>query len=372
MHLRLYFIVIGLVVVNSAKSEPLCNGQESAQNYWAPKVGLLSNRVDQILIGLDDGERLTREEQAILRRWMVAVYSTAEEVNETLGLSPGEVTEKLIDPMRSELFTKGSWSYKKDTFPGISFSGGANKKLRLTGKSAEPQSPSDPLPLVAPDTTSLSSIRRCEAAMECSQSPGNICEVYLLGWANSVSAYHFKDSKEAAERLAKLAIKYEESWDDFFKEARSQTWADRSLTAFAYRNKLRSNRFVFPPDYQYFAFHPSLVVDYTGEAQEGSRSDVGLAIEWLGVNKWSGCKWLFDVPCGASIASLYSDKKDVDSVRHGLMLHLDNAYSFGVVGLRGGDTGVFFSVDLLKTIETKHQQVENWGGEAHEIFAKEF
>jgi hypothetical protein len=61
------------------------------------------------------------------------------------------------------------------------------------------------------------------------------------------------------------------------------------------------------------------------------------------------------VPFGVSIASVYADRPDFESVGHGLVIHLNNKYSLGWAS-RSGDNSFYLSLDLLKFIEDRQKQ----------------
>ncbi|REL26498.1 hypothetical protein DXX93_07810 [Thalassotalea euphylliae] len=132
-------------------------------------------------------------------------------------------------------------------------------------------------------------------------------------------------------------------WQQFSAESRYQTPIDIWFTSIIYRDQLKNlEKLPEPPDYQLFFARPSIVIDHFDKARKGDKTEYSLSVEWLGFNRWQST-----IPWGASITSVYSDRKDGQSVGHGLMLHIYNNFSIGVVDRGNGDKSVFVSLELM-------------------------
>lgn len=143
-------------------------------------------------------------------------------------------------------------------------------------------------------------------------------------------------------------------WTKFVDNARSQTLLDVWATTFINSSHYKKDHLVSPADVQYFLAHPGLVYEHVDNAPDGEKDKVSLAMEWIGFNFWN-----HKVPWGASWVTTYSDRPVMSSVGQGVMVYLDNKYSFGWVHRSDGD-GYFISVDILKAFSDKKQQLEQY------------
>jgi hypothetical protein len=143
-------------------------------------------------------------------------------------------------------------------------------------------------------------------------------------------------------------------WDEFLDVSKSQTALEVALTTWWHRDHFKADHIVGPPDSQVIALHPRLIFAYIDKAADGSNADIGLAVEWLGLNYWD-----WKVPFGFSVTSVYMDRADLDDVGHGVMLHFYNHYSIGWSD-HGDKNAVYLSLDLLKLFEGKKQQYESY------------
>ena len=143
-------------------------------------------------------------------------------------------------------------------------------------------------------------------------------------------------------------------WDEFLELSKSQTALEVVLTTWWHRNHFKEDHIVGPPDSQVIALHPRLIFAYIDKAADGSNADIGLAVEWLGLNYWD-----WKVPFGFSVTSTYMDRADLDDVGHGVMLHFYNHYSIGWSD-HGDKNAVYFSLDLLKLFQGKKQQYASY------------
>jgi hypothetical protein len=133
----------------------------------------------------------------------------------------------------------------------------------------------------------------------------------------------------------------EADWKKFMDESRFQTSLDVIVTTWMYSDKWKQADLQGPPPIQYFALHPALVYSYMPDASRGEEAKPVPAIEWFGMNWWKN-----RLPIGFSITSVYNDRPDGKKFPLGLTLHVDNKYSFGVVG-KGDDQIIFFNLDIM-------------------------
>jgi len=140
---------------------------------------------------------------------------------------------------------------------------------------------------------------------------------------------------------------YSKQWQNYYTKARSQTFIDILLNSYINRKDYQKGEPVSPPSEQWFALHPSIVLEYVDGATDGEQFKEALVVEWFGYNNWDS-----SLPLGISLVTLYSDRASVDDVGHGLMFHVDNNYSIGVTK-HDDEAGIFITVDLLKLFEDK-------------------
>ena len=195
----------------------------------------------------------------------------------------------------------------------------------------------------------------------------------LSTWSKAVSGYRGSIIRLTAEQISMMAAKYSKDWEDFYNNARAQTFIDTIYTASRYSSELAGSAFVKAPDKQYFLFRPSVVMEYVDGAADGEQFKGALSFEWYGFNYWRECPYVFDNACGLSLVSTYSDKASADDHSLGLMFHYDNNLSLGLVMGTGGsnDVGVFVTVDLLKAVENKRERYTAWEKNIKEQFELE-
>ena len=96
------------------------------------------------------------------------------------------------------------------------------------------------------------------------------------------------------------------------------------------------------------------------DASRGEELKPVPAVEWFGMN-W----WQTKVPLGFSITSVYNDRPDGNAFLHGLTVHVDNAYSFGMVGT--GDERTFFvNLDLMDWFTDKKGKYDKYAAQFEE------
>ncbi|MFA3789792.1 hypothetical protein AB6T38_01600 [Aliiglaciecola sp. SL4] len=160
-----------------------------------------------------------------------------------------------------------------------------------------------------------------------------------------ISPFDAIQKNTLAKRISAHEFK-NKAWTNYFTNSRSQTSLDIFVNTLYYRNELKKETYVGPPDKQYFFIHPSLIMHYSKNAAKGERMQEALAIEWFGVNYWNR-----PTPIGWSIISTYADRASVKSVSHGIMVHVNNNYSFGFTTNSDKEHGIFVTFDLLKLFE---------------------
>lgn len=63
-------------------------------------------------------------------------------------------------------------------------------------------------------------------------------------------------------------------------------------------------RLVSPMENLWFLVHPSIVIENVGDAIDGEQEQIGLVVEWIGVNWWNEETSSIGYPIGISIASI--------------------------------------------------------------------
>ena len=144
-----------------------------------------------------------------------------------------------------------------------------------------------------------------------------------------------------AKKNGKLLGELQTDWKLFIKEARYQSPLDVWATTAIQSNQFNGADLVGPPELQIFFLRPSIVFEHINELEKGDRDDVSLAVEWAGLNWWKK-------GFGFSVTSIYNDRKEADTVGHGLTLHIKNKYSFGYVHRNNDKGSFFFNIDLLE------------------------
>lgn len=174
----------------------------------------------------------------------------------------------------------------------------------------------------------------------------------------AINDYNVSYREHTLNRTGEILDGLSSEWDDFLTNGRSQTLLDLAVTTYFERKHFRKPYLVGPPKRQWSVLHPSLVIEHASDAMSGDKDEMTVAVEWIGVNWWGDAS-PFGIPFGVSLASVYADRPNVDSVGHGLMLHFDNRYSLGWAS-RSGDNSFYFSLDLLKFVEDKKTQFQRY------------
>ncbi len=327
------------------------NCRTAAKDYWAPKLTkqstTLGKRMDKT-----GAEPIKADVQELLA-WKNSVVETARELDSTFAMTGDNTFVSLANVFLTGLMSDGTLLVNENALPDLRFNIAESfdepDRVVLIGSSRK---------RITVDTSTNS--QSCESILECSAPGQNVCQQLVDSWAKGVSAYKNEAERLVPTKMAKLAVGYGKDWDRYFIEGRSQTTLDRLVTARWNRNMFRNEEFQKAPNTQCFFLHPGVVMEYVEDAADGEQLEASLAVEWFGMNRWRGCNIGFTkVPCGFSIISLYSDKASTKDIGHGLMFHVNNAYSLGVVD-RDGETGFFVTMDLLKALESKIKNVEKW------------
>ena len=188
------------------------------------------------------------------------------------------------------------------------------------------------------------------------------CKAIVDDLGNAINDYNLSYRVHTLNSTGRTLDKLSGQWDRYLESARAQTILDLALTSYLERKHFRAGYLVGPPPRQWSLLRPNLVVEHAGDAPQGEKDKLTVAVEWIGVNWWDERSPLFDIPFGISLASIYADRPDIDSGGHGVMLHIDNKYSLGWA-TRSGDSSFFFSVDLLKFVENKEAQFNRYKAE---------
>ena len=173
--------------------------------------------------------------------------------------------------------------------------------------------------------------------------------------------YNYAQSAFAAPgalAFARAASSLSGEWERYLNESRSQTPLELVINAAAIRrNETATSGFSKPPKRQLIFLHPSVVVEYIGEAIDGENTKEALMIELVGLNWWRRDEWY--IPSGASIVSVYSDRPEVTDAGYGIGLHFRSVYTLGFAD-HDGDRGIFVSFDLLKLVQDKQKALREY------------
>ncbi|MCP4263959.1 MAG: hypothetical protein GY777_00010 [Candidatus Brocadiaceae bacterium] len=184
--------------------------------------------------------------------------------------------------------------------------------------------------------------------------PGQGCKAVFDELSEAFNAYREPYEQYTSNRNAVLIDELSKNWDHFLEVSKSQTALEVFLTTWFQSGHFKKDYLVGPPKYQIIALHPQLVYENLGEASGGERGKTGIALEWFGVNFWNS-----KLPIGVSLARVFVDRTSGNPYADGVMLHFDNQYSIGFTDHDEG-TGVFVTVDLLKLIENKKSNLDQY------------
>jgi hypothetical protein len=148
------------------------------------------------------------------------------------------------------------------------------------------------------------------------------------------------------------------NWQSFVDNSRFQTSLDVLATTLFYSDNWKRADLQGPPPIQYFALHPSMVYSYMKDGTRGDEMKLSPAVEWFGMNWWNNKT----IPLGFSITSVYNNRPIGKKFLSGLSLHIDNNYTFGVVGT-GDDRTFYVNIDLMAWFTDKKGKYNKYKGE---------
>ena len=148
------------------------------------------------------------------------------------------------------------------------------------------------------------------------------------------------------------------NWQSFVDNSRFQTSFDVLVTTLFYSDNWKRADLQGPPPIQYFALHPSMVYTYMKDGARGEEMKLSPAVEWVGMNWWNNKT----IPLGFSITSIYNNRPTGKKFLTGLSLHIDNNYTFGVVG-SGVDRTFYVNIDLMGWFTDKKGKYNKYKGE---------
>jgi hypothetical protein len=180
------------------------------------------------------------------------------------------------------------------------------------------------------------------------------CKAAFQDMASGFNAYRDAYNEYRYGKNEKQLSVLSSQWDKFLTEARGQTLLDVLATTWMHRDYYAQTRLVAPASTQYFLLRPQVVYEYIEGAPKGDKQNLALALEWAGINWWNN-----KIPFGISVISVYSDQANQDSVANGFLFTLNNKYSFGVTK-RGDHTAIFITLDLVKLMQDKNEQLERY------------
>lgn len=182
----------------------------------------------------------------------------------------------------------------------------------------------------------------------------NSCREAFKDIAIAFNAYRAHYDKYVTGKNKIALDKMSDDWSKFVDKARNQTLLDVWATTYINNEHYKQDHLVSPASSQYFFIHPGLVYEHVSKAPAGEKDKASVAIEWAGINWWN-----LKVPFGLSVVTVYADRPEVSEFGHGLMVYIDNKYSFGWVH-RDKSDGIFFGLDILKLFSDKKQQLEQY------------
>lgn len=181
------------------------------------------------------------------------------------------------------------------------------------------------------------------------------CDALLKEYGQAFTQYKSSYTKITAGRTLDQIDDLSEDWRRFLQTGRSQTLFDLGFNTRLEDEHFQQGYLVGPPSRQWFFLHPRIVYEHLPDAPDGFETKPGIVLEIVGVNYWQKEDSPLPLPFGVSLASSFVDRPDTDDVGIGLMFHFDNRYSLGVSQYGSGETGFYFTVDLLNAINDKRK-----------------
>lgn len=179
--------------------------------------------------------------------------------------------------------------------------------------------------------------------------PKNECRPVLREFTDLYNYAQVTLASASAVSVLKRLSSLGGQWDSYLDRSRSQTPLELLINSWNFQRK-QTTDFAPPPDWQFIALHPGLVIENVEKAVDGEKTEEALMIELVGANRWRATKWY--QPTGASVVALYSDRVGVDDVGYGVAIHFNSTYTVGFTD-RDGVEGIFISIDLLKPLQDK-------------------
>lgn len=152
-------------------------------------------------------------------------------------------------------------------------------------------------------------------------------------------------------------------WDKYNGQAPSLSFVSTWATTRAHKTHFYGTSWPGPPPYQVRLLELSLVMDHSPTSMDGDKTNPGVALEWLGFNDWDN----ETLPWGMGLTSVYVDRENTKSLGLGLIFHIKNNYSFGVVK-RGDDTTLFFNFALSDWFGEQKSKVSDYKSNLKEQF----
>lgn len=189
---------------------------------------------------------------------------------------------------------------------------------------------------------------------ESDPKPFNSCTQALEDAATAFNNYEVSVRRYATSQNDPKLEYLSNAWSRFLDKARSQTILDVWVTSAIHDDYYSQRKLVEPHPRQYFLLRPEVVYEFNPDTKKGDRNQLGLAVEWFGVNWWDA-----KIPFGVGLISVYADYEEADSIGHGLQFTFNNSTSIGWVN-RGDTNGIFVTIDFLKLWEDKSDQLEQY------------
>jgi len=199
----------------------------------------------------------------------------------------------------------------------------------------------------APNRFKINEVEYCRTI-----SSDSNCKAIFEDFASAFNPY--RSAYDNVYDNTKLLSELGEQWDNFLYISKSQTILEVWLTTWANYRHFKKDHLVGPPGFQVIAFHPQLVYDSMSNASDGSNQELGLAVEWIGVNFWN-----LKIPLGLSFTSIYTDRANEKDTGHGALLHIYNHYGVGWARHKDEDS-FYITIDLLKMFEEKKVEYDKY------------
>lgn len=159
------------------------------------------------------------------------------------------------------------------------------------------------------------------------------------------------------EALNRYLSKTLDDWASFRKEIKPQTPWELAINRWVFIDDY-NKYFKSPPSWQWVVLHPSIAFDIVPEAEDGDQQTEAFVIEAVGAHWWGVDKWY--LPSGIAAVAVFADRATQPDWRPGLAAYFDETFTLGVT-LKGGDHGVFLSVDLVELVQDRENLLNSLG-----------